>query len=205
MIVASISDSFLYCSTPWNNMFWYLLGVYKIGCKIIIILIYYNYTHRISCCIPIDTEKYSNVFLIRSCKRVICLSIETSDHQTLKRRWNLGFWKIHKVYKRNSWLPFARWCISPIWYCLRKSHTLTGISYLRKLRIFTVASITHRTWIRMICYRHEIFHIDSGIPCCQDLPVWNYSCFPVFCWNTNIQEWTNIWEWRLCWNRHILY
>ncbi len=202
MITPSISYSFLSYSAPWNRMLRYLLSVGKIRCKIIIILIHYNDTHRLSDYIPINTEKYSNVFLVSCCKRIIRFSIKTSNHQTLKSRWNLGFWKIHKIYKRNSGFPLTRWGNSPIWYCLRKGYTLSSISHLRKLRILTITCIIHWTWIRMICHHHEIFHIDSWTPSCQYLPTWNDTNFPVFCWNTNIEKWANMWEWGLNWCRH---
>lgn len=202
MIVSSVSYSFLCCGSPWDRMLRYLLSIGKIRCKIIIILIYYDDTHRLSGPIPIDTEKYSNMFLISCCKRIIRFSIKTSNHQSLKRRWNLRFWKIHKIHKRNSWFPLTRWRSSAIWYCLCKGHTLSKISYLRKLRIFTISRITHRTWLRMICHRQEIFHIYSGNSCYQDLPIRNHGCFPVFCWDTNIEEWTDIREWGLDWCGH---
>ena len=152
MIVSSISDSFLCYGSPWNRMLRYLLSVGKIRCKIIIILIYHNDAHRLSGSIPIDAKEYSNMFLISCCKRIIRFSIKTSNHQTLKRRWNLGFWKIHKVHERNSGFPITRWGSSPIWYCLRKGYTLTNISHFRKLRIFTITSIAHWSWLRMICH-----------------------------------------------------
>ena len=79
MIASSISDSFLYYGSPWNRMLRYLLNIGKIRCKIIIILIYYDDTHRLSGPIPIDTEKYSNMFLISCCKRIIRFSIKTSN------------------------------------------------------------------------------------------------------------------------------
>lgn len=173
MIVSSVSDSFLCYSSPWNRMFRYLLSIGKIRCKVIIILIYYNDTHGLSGCIPIDTEEYGNVFLVSCCKRIIRLSVKTSNHQSLKGRWNLRFWKIHKIHERNSGFPVTRWRSSPIRYYLRKGHTLSKISHLRKLRIFTIPCITHRTWLRMICHRQEIFHIYSGIPCSQNLPIRN--------------------------------
>lgn len=202
IIITSISRSLLSGSSPWYHMFSNLTGIYLIWCEVIVILIHYDDTHRFTCWIPIHTKEDCNMLLVRCCKRVVNLTIETSDHHTITRRWWLRPRWTHELCQRHSWFPLARWSWSLVWNYLSEGHALPIISIFRELWIVSISRIYYWTWIRIVRDHHEIFHIYSWIPCGQDLTTWNYSCFPVSGWYPNIKEWTNMCEWWLDGCRH---
>ena len=147
----------------------------------------------------------------RESKWIIRLIIETSDHHASILREIFRLRGIDEVYEGNSWFPLTRRCRSLISDCLRKCNTLTTISDLRKLGIFTISWIYYRTWIGIICHNHKMFHINrliwlQWIVSTEYFTSWYNSTLPVSCRDTSIIPWKCECKWGLDeWHRIIDY
>ncbi len=202
MIVLSIADSLLSWFSPVDCVFCYLPSIKCIWSKAIVVLIYNDYTQRISLGVIVDLEQYCDVFPICLCLSIVSFSVKASNHHSLISREILGFGFFDKVWEWYPRFPLSCRCKSPIRDSLRESDTLTTIPYLRELREKHISRIPHRSWIRRVCNHVDILTIYSNswhrwIVTWEDLPFWHNSFLPEPLRDTSIIPWKRECEWRL--------